>query len=40
MVLPNVSQLGLRLGTAPTLLAHRLTGYVPMTCPRILVQGL
>lgn len=29
MVLPNVSQLGLRLETAPTLVAHRLTGYVP-----------
>jgi len=29
MVLPNVSHLGLRLVTAPTLLAHRLTGYVP-----------
>ncbi len=29
MVLPNVSQLGLRLVTGPTLLAHRLTGYVP-----------
>jgi methyltransferase (TIGR00027 family) len=28
-VLPNVSHLGLRLETAPTLLAHRLTGYVP-----------
>jgi methyltransferase (TIGR00027 family) len=28
-VLPNVSHLGLRLVTAPTLLAHRLTGYVP-----------
>ena len=28
-VLPNVSQLGLRLETAPTLVAHRLTGYVP-----------
>ncbi len=29
LVLPNVSHLGLRLVTAPTLLAHRLTGYVP-----------
>jgi methyltransferase (TIGR00027 family) len=29
MVLPNVSHLGLRLLTGPTLLAHRLTGYVP-----------
>ena len=29
MVLPNVSHLGLHLTTAPTLLAHRLTGYVP-----------
>lgn len=29
MVLPNVSQLGLRLTAGPTLLAHRLTGYVP-----------
>jgi methyltransferase (TIGR00027 family) len=29
MVLPNVSHLGLRLATAGTLLAHRLTGYVP-----------
>jgi methyltransferase (TIGR00027 family) len=29
MVLPNVSHLGLRLVTGPTLLAHRLTGYVP-----------
>jgi methyltransferase (TIGR00027 family) len=28
-VLPNVSDLGLRLVTGPTLLAHRLTGYVP-----------
>src|SRR5207248_1174406 len=28
-VLPNVSQLGLRLVTGPTLLTHRLTGYVP-----------
>jgi methyltransferase (TIGR00027 family) len=28
-VLPNVSQLGLRLVTGPTLLAHRLTGHVP-----------
>jgi methyltransferase (TIGR00027 family) len=28
-VLPNVSHLGLHLVTAPTLLAHRLTGYVP-----------
>jgi methyltransferase (TIGR00027 family) len=28
-VLPNVSPLGLRLLTTPTLLAHRLTGYVP-----------
>ncbi|HZO33097.1 MAG TPA: SAM-dependent methyltransferase [Chloroflexota bacterium] len=28
-VLPNVSQLGLRLLTGPTLLAHRLTGHVP-----------
>ena len=29
MVMPNVSQPGLRLETAPTLAAHRLTGYVP-----------
>jgi methyltransferase (TIGR00027 family) len=29
MVLPNVSPLGLRFLTYPTLLAHRLTGYVP-----------
>jgi hypothetical protein len=29
MVLPNVPHLGLRLVTGPTLLAHRLTGYVP-----------
>ena len=29
MVLPNVSRPGLYLETAPTLLAHRLTGYVP-----------
>lgn len=29
MVLPNVSQLGLHLVTAPTLLAHRLTRHVP-----------
>ncbi len=29
MVLPNVSHLGLRLETTPTLMAHRLTGYVP-----------
>lgn len=29
MVLPSVSQPGLRLETAPTLVAHRLTGYVP-----------
>jgi methyltransferase (TIGR00027 family) len=28
-VMPNVSQLGLRLVTGPTLLAHRLTGHVP-----------
>lgn len=28
-VLPNVSGQGLRLTTGPTLLAHRLTGYVP-----------
>ncbi|HWO09741.1 MAG TPA: SAM-dependent methyltransferase [Polyangiaceae bacterium] len=28
-VLPNVSALGLRLVAAPTLLGHRLTGYVP-----------
>jgi methyltransferase (TIGR00027 family) len=28
-VLPNVSRPGLRLFTGPTLLAHRLTGYVP-----------
>jgi methyltransferase (TIGR00027 family) len=28
-VLPNVSPLGLRLFTGPTILAHRLTGYVP-----------
>jgi methyltransferase (TIGR00027 family) len=28
-VLPNVPALGLRLTTGPTLLAHRLTGYVP-----------
>lgn len=29
LALPSVSQLGLRLVTAPTLLGHRLTGYVP-----------
>jgi methyltransferase (TIGR00027 family) len=29
MVMPNVPHLGLRLFTAPTLVAHRLTGYVP-----------
>ncbi len=29
MVLPNVSYSGLRLATAPTLLAHQLSGYVP-----------
>jgi len=29
MLLPNVPSLGLRLTTGPTLLAHRLTGYVP-----------
>jgi methyltransferase (TIGR00027 family) len=29
MQLPSVSHLGMRLATAPTLLAHRLTGYVP-----------
>ncbi|HET9983345.1 MAG TPA: SAM-dependent methyltransferase [Longimicrobiales bacterium] len=29
MVLPSVSHLGLRLETAPTRVAHRLTGYVP-----------
>ena len=29
MVMPNVPQLGLRLSTAPTIVAHRLTGYVP-----------
>src|SRR5207249_1280016 len=29
MALPSVSHLGLRLETAPTLVAHRLTGYVP-----------
>lgn len=29
MVLPHVSQLGIRLVAGPTLLAHRLTGYVP-----------
>lgn len=29
MVMPNISHLGLRLATAPTLLGHRLTGYVP-----------
>lgn len=29
MVMPNVSRLGLHLVTAPTLVAHRLTGYVP-----------
>jgi methyltransferase (TIGR00027 family) len=29
MAMPNVSRLGLFLETAPTLLAHRLTGYVP-----------
>ena len=28
-VLPTVSQLGLRLATGPTMLARRLTGYVP-----------
>jgi methyltransferase (TIGR00027 family) len=28
-LLPNVPSLGLRLTTGPTLLAHRLTGYVP-----------
>ncbi|MBX6362700.1 MAG: class I SAM-dependent methyltransferase [Gemmatimonadetes bacterium] len=28
-VMPNISPLGLRLETAPTLVAHRLTGYVP-----------
>jgi methyltransferase (TIGR00027 family) len=28
-VMPNVSRLGLRLVTAPTLVGHRLTGYVP-----------
>ena len=28
-VLPNVSHLGLLLETAPTLVAHKLTGYVP-----------
>jgi methyltransferase (TIGR00027 family) len=28
-ILPNVSRPGLRLLTAPTILAHRLTGYVP-----------
>jgi hypothetical protein len=28
-VLPNVPPLGLALETAPTLVAHRLTGYVP-----------
>jgi methyltransferase (TIGR00027 family) len=28
-VLPNVPPLGLRLTTGPTLLAHRMTGYVP-----------
>jgi hypothetical protein len=32
MVLPNVPHLGLRLVTGPTLLAHRLTGYVPRIC--------
>ncbi len=30
MVLPNISHLGLRLVTAPTLVAHHLTGYVPV----------
>jgi methyltransferase (TIGR00027 family) len=30
-VLPSFSRLGLRLVTGPTLLAHRLTGYVPRT---------
>ncbi|HEX6291186.1 MAG TPA: SAM-dependent methyltransferase [Herpetosiphonaceae bacterium] len=29
LVMPSVSPLGLRLATAPTLVAHRLTGYVP-----------
>jgi hypothetical protein len=29
MVMPNVPHLGLRLFTAPTLVAHCLTGYVP-----------
>src|SRR5436305_8759467 len=29
MVLPNVSHLGLLLETAPTLVAHRVTSYVP-----------
>ena len=29
MVMPNVPYLGLLLETAPTLVAHRLTGYVP-----------
>ena len=29
MILPNVSHLALRLVTGGTLLAHRLTGYVP-----------
>lgn len=29
LALPNVSQLGLRLVTAPTLVGRRLTGYVP-----------
>jgi methyltransferase (TIGR00027 family) len=29
MVMPNIHQLGLRLVTAPTLVGHHLTGYVP-----------
>src|SRR4051812_37515332 len=29
MVMPNIPQVGLRTVTGPTLLAHRLTGYVP-----------
>ena len=29
MVMPNVSHLGLSLATGPTLLGHRLTGYLP-----------
>jgi methyltransferase (TIGR00027 family) len=29
MALPNISHLGLMLVTAPTLIAHRVTGYVP-----------